>query len=188
MLCFGSGAIDWNAVSALGSILASFVALFVAWLALKAPEWGKRADRREASAEVLSAAEEALGLYKEAHQMAVVDEKWPSEKVIPLRIRASHLHETLDRLISRPWLTDGVIAVGAGAMSILSTIKSTATFEELLEARRPTQSQSKIEKMLASYVNASAPARSTIEGLETTVAVVEERMARVQAHSVGRGA
>lgn len=75
MICFGKGTIDWDAVSAVGSILASFVALFVAWLALKAPEWGKQADRREASAEVLSAAEEALSIYREAHQMAVVDEK-----------------------------------------------------------------------------------------------------------------
>ncbi len=183
MVCFGKGAIDWNAVSAVGSILASLVALFVAWLALKAPEWGKRADRREASAEVLSAAEEAIGIYREACDLAIVGEKWPTEDVVPLRIRAAHLHETLDRLISRPWLTDGMITVGAGAMSILSTIRSISTFEELREARRPLGRMRPVDELVASFVDCHAPALTTLEGLEATVKVVRERMARVQSHA-----
>lgn len=179
MVCFGSGTIEWNAVSAVGSFFASFVALFVAWLALKAPEWSKADDRLQAIHEILAATNEALTIYREAHQLVTVDNKWPKEIVIPLRIRSTHLYQTLDRLIARPSLTDGPIIVGAGAMSILAVISSLSTTEELRRERGKASPQG-VAGSLARYVDSVTPAKQSLEAAAAVVAVVEERMRRVQ--------
>jgi hypothetical protein len=47
---------------------------------------------------------------------------WSSWHARRLGARAAHLRGTLDRLLTKPHLTDGVITTGVGAMQILSEV------------------------------------------------------------------
>ena len=183
MMCFGQGSIDWNAVSAIGTLLASAIALLVSWLALKAPEWSKKKDRRESTGEVLAASNQALNLYYEAQILAAEDNKWPTKAVSVIRIKSAHLHETLNRLVSRPSLTDGAISVGAGAMSILAMLQSLQTTEEVRQERMARLGSSKEGRFGAMMVMASTPAKETIEAAQELVEVVRQRISRVEEYT-----
>jgi hypothetical protein len=178
MICLGHGTVDWSAVSAVGTLLASAIALLASWLALKAPQWSKQADRRESTQEVLAASNEALKLYDEAYALTSDDQKWPTVTV--LRIKSIHLHETLNRLIARPSLTDGAITVGAGAMSILAMLQSLETVEEIRQKRMARITNSKEGRIVAMMTIASTPAKETIEAAQELVDVVRQRIRRVE--------
>ncbi len=183
MICFGGSEIDWGAVGAFGTMSASIIALFASWLAIKAPQWNKNQDRRESTGEVLAAADEALRLYAEAHTMTVGTDKWSTKSVSVLRIKAAHLYETLDRLVGRPSLTDGAIAVGAGAMSILHLLRSLETTEEIRQKKMARLANSKESRVFAMMVDSATPARETIEAAQALVDVVQERICRVKKYA-----
>jgi hypothetical protein len=183
MICFGHGTIDWSAVGAVGTLLASGIALLASWLALKAPEWNKSADRSESTNEVIKATEEALELYAQARQMVAANGNWASPTVITLRTRADHVYQTLDRLVGRPSLTDGAIAVGAGGMSIMAILRRLDTTEEIRQARLSRASANSPERIGAMFVDATAPARQSIEATQEIVKVVLERMDRVRKYA-----
>ena len=185
MICFGKGSIDWNAVSAIGTLLASAIALLASWLALKAPEWSKKRDRRESTGEILAASDEALNLYCEAQVLATGDNKWPTKAVSVLRIKSAHLHETLNRLVSRLSLTDGAIAVGAGAgaMSILAMLQSLQTADEIRRERTARLVSIKERPFGAMMVDASTPVKETIEAAQELVEVVRKRIIDVKKHA-----
>ena len=183
MLWLGNGAIDWDAVSAVGTLLASAIALLASWLAMKAPEWNKQADRRESTHEVLRATSEALTLFDEAKTLAIINNTWSTKPVTSFRIRATHLHETIDRLISRPSLSDGAITIGAGAMSILVMLRSLETREELQEKYMAQRSRKGGDLVAAMYIDAVPAAAATIESTQEVVDIVQERMARVKRYA-----
>lgn len=178
MLWLGNGAIDWDAVSAVGTLLASAIALLASWLALKAPEWNKQADRRESTHEVLRATAEAITLFNEAKALANVD-TWPAKPVTSVRIRAAHLHEAMDRLISRPSLSDGAITIGAGAMTILVILSALKTTEELQEK---FLIDGLSHNMLPDITELPA-AKRTLGVTQEVVNIVQERMQRVKRYA-----
>jgi hypothetical protein len=169
---------NWEALSAIGSLSAAFVALLASWLALRAPEWNKRGDRREATEEVLHATSEALEIYRGAADL-VNERVWPDDLVTLIRIRAAHLHATLDRLIGRPSLTDGAIAVGAGAMSILAAIQGIPTATETIRAASLRGGDPRLARM----VETIKPAKLVLDSAADVVTVVETRAARVRTYA-----
>jgi type II secretory pathway pseudopilin PulG len=173
-----AGPIDWEAVSAIGTIAATLVALFASWLAIRAPEWSRRADRREATSEVLRATGEAIEIYRGAAQL-VAEKSWPDDLVTLIRIRADHLYATLDRLIGRPSLTDGAIAVGAGAMSILAAIRNIPSSTETVREVSARGGDPRFARM----VETVRPAKLVLESAADVVEVVERRVERVRAYA-----
>ena len=170
-------------MGAVGTLLASIIALVASWLAIKALQWSKNQDRRESTGEVLVAADEALRLYAEAHTMTVGTDKWSTNPVSVLRIKAAHLYETPDRLVGRPSLTDGAIAVGAGAMSVLHLLRSLETMEEIRQKKMARSASSKEGRVFAMMIDSATPARETIEAAQALVEVVQERICRVKKYA-----
>ena len=181
MICFGPGEIDWEAISAVGTVSASFIALFASWLAIRAPEWARAAERKEATDEVVFATREALSLYEFARSLTAPEMGWPTEAVLPMRIKAGHLTVTLDRLISRPSLSDGAIATGAGALNIMEVLASLQTVEETRRdaiARAPAG----IEGRIARYAGSRLQVLPIMEGLESAAEIVRARMEGLERH------
>jgi hypothetical protein len=174
MICFGEGPFNWEALNAIGTFLAVVVALGASWSAIRIPERTRENDRRDATAEVLKAATDSISIYRDAAEL-VSKNTWPDEEVTALRIRSHHQYQTLERLISRPALTGGGVAVGAGAMSIVATIRDIPT---ACETKRAIGAGPGVG---ARYVDAVGPARVAIEAAAAVVALVEDRARRVLA-------
>lgn len=121
---YGNGADggDWLQFfgGALGAILAVFGAAYVADLSQAA---ALLRDRGSAISEVLRATDRAFEVYENAVK------KFPFEgsespTAAGICAEASQVRMTLDRLLSRPTLTDGAIEVGAGAIALMDTVIS----------------------------------------------------------------
>jgi hypothetical protein len=113
--------IDWYAVAAVGTIGLTLVAAYAATVAVYAPRWQRRRDRSEATAEVLSAIREAILLFDEA-KMVFARASWRDAASATIAARADHIHMTLDRLLNRSELSDGIVVAGSGAMRLLEAI------------------------------------------------------------------
>lgn len=175
MSCENNGSIDWNAIGAISTASAAIIALLASWLALKAPEWSRKAERRDATQEVLRAVREALAVYHGAAKL-VESKAWPDDLTSLIRIRASHLHATLDRLLNRPSLTDGAIAIGAGAMSVLNAIIGIPNSQEAKE-RAFARSHN---PNLAQFIDVMGPAKVVLDSAGKVVEVIEVRVRRVE--------
>lgn len=111
--------IDWDAISALATAIATTVALVSAYIAIVAPERQRAEERSEATIEILRASREAVLLYQKAKVNA--DHAGQSE-FTQSAVLAAHLRDTLDRLTNRTMLTDGAIVTGVAAMSLMNAI------------------------------------------------------------------
>lgn len=169
------GAIDWNAVSAVSTAVAAIIALLTSGLALKAPEWSRKAERRDTTHEVLRAVEEAMAVYREAAKL-VENGSWAEDLMFRTRIKASHLYGTLDRLIGRPCLTDGAIAVGTGAISVLAAVIGIPSPNDAIERAMPRSS--------APMPATANSAKVVIDAVAEIVKIVEERSVRVKLYSI----
>ena len=173
---------NWDAIAAIATAIATIVALWASTSALEAPEKQKLADRKEGTLEILRAAEDSLVLHKHLCDLIEKQKKWPDTDVVSIRIKADHLRMTLDRLLSRAHLSDGAIAVGAGCMSILSTIGSIESHGEMLTRRRAELSKDSRERMMAMMLGPMSEAAPRIIGAKAVASVVRERMEKVRAY------
>lgn len=170
--------VNWDAVAAVSTLAATIVALFASWLAIKVPEWSRNAERLSATHEILLAVQETVLLFYGARKLAE-SSTWDGDLVSIIRIRSSHLYVTIDRLISRPYLSDGAIAVGAGAMSVLDEIKKIPTAAEIFEKNRNNK-RGLYDPGLAKYVQTISLTRQIISSIEQIVDVVKSRASRVE--------
>jgi hypothetical protein len=182
MICFGNANIDWEAVSAVGTLLASLIALFASWLAVKAPEWSKHADWKNSTGEVLKATQGALLIYNEARALTSNNNVLQSENVKRLRIRADHLKSALEVLLTRPSLSDGAIVLGSGCVSFLAALQNLNTVEEY-GRNQAFFGDHDGEQALAGAI---ATAKAHVERIGEIVTVVTERMVRVENYMVGK--
>lgn len=175
MSCEATNSIDWNAIGAISTAAAAIIALLASWLALKAPEWSRKAERQDATLEVLRAVKEAVAIYGGAAE-SVANKAWPDDLASLIRIRAMQLHATLDRLLNRPSLTDGAIAIGSGAMSVLAAIIAIPNSQE---ARERAFSRSHDSK-LARFIDVVGPAKIVLDSAGQVVEVVQARARKVE--------
>ena len=87
-------------------------------------------ERRSSIREVLRAAVECVSLFDIA-KSRFKHLTWKSDEAAIIGAEADQLSATLDRLLSRPQLTDGAINVGSGAMRLMQSIRRAANiFQE----------------------------------------------------------
>ena len=170
---------NWEAVSAISTAVATIVALAASWLALKSPQWDRERDRLSTAREILRASREAILVFYGLQRLFSLGSR--DESVIrTIRIRCDHIFFTLDRLLSRPNLSDGIIAVGAGAMSILQAIKMIPTKSELVSSARANLAER--DKKFAALFTPFEPSNDEIESIGEIVKVVISRAKLVEAH------
>lgn len=114
--------IDWNAIAAVATAIATAVALWSSWNAIRLPEKERARERRAATREVLRGARGAIVLFRVALKV-YGGQTWKSVIARRLRAKALHLHATIDRLLTKPNLSDGAISTGIGAMQILKEVE-----------------------------------------------------------------
>lgn len=160
--------VTWDAVSAIATLAATLVALWASVNAIRGPERDRRRDRKEATHEIMSATAEVIRIFNEAwDHISYQDPALPE-----LASLADHARLTLDRLISRPSLTDGAIATGVGAMQLAGAV----VYSQLaLDKGTPEF----IGRAFVSAADREEVARKTMVAAKPVVKIVEDRANRV---------
>jgi hypothetical protein len=161
MICFGNGTANWEAIGAIATAVATIVALWSSWNAIRMPQRAEERARREATREIILASEEAVAIF-EVSKGALAFPIAPPDALDTAAARADHICQTLDRLLNRTSLTDGAIATGAGAMRLMDAVVNA----QALHRKNP---------------NSVYPERELARA-DPVAVVVAERMAKVRAH------
>lgn len=126
---------NWNAVSAVATTLATIVAACAAAIAVLLPQRQRAEDRSEATAEILKSTAHAIAIFEEASDHFELATK--NAKLQSFAAKAEFNHIALDRLLSRPSLTDGAIVTGAAGMKLLMGVMQQERSLKLID-KRPT--------------------------------------------------
>lgn len=147
-----SNFLNWDAVGAISTALATIVALIASSFAVYAPVRERAKDRSESTYEVLCAAKEALELFEQASTIIRSDQS----SIAEIGARAGHLRVAIDRLLNRNSLSDGAIVTGAGAIQLMDAIRV-----QCEESNRPTSSglARRAPNLLAPYASVSSLVR-----------------------------
>jgi len=116
--------LDWDGINAIATFSAAAIALAATGVAVWLPRWTRLRDRSDTTNEIMGAVGEAIDLFHEANRHMGNSTSPGAIKV--LGAKASYLCTALDRMISRPELTDGAIIVAAGAIQLLGAIEAEA--------------------------------------------------------------
>ncbi len=123
---------DWNMWSAIATAVATASALLFSLISLGAPARAEKRQRQATTEEVLYASSESLKVFYQVDHL-VRSPHWNEEGLKFLKVKADHWRLTLERLIDRPFLTDGAIFTGAGAISLLDIVSRIQTQEDLVQ-------------------------------------------------------
>lgn len=159
--------LDWDGINAVATFSATAIALAATGVAVWMPRWTRLRDRSDTTNEIIEATGEAVDLFRDATRR--MGNATCTRTIKLLGAKASYLRVALDRMISRPELTDGAIAVAAGAIQILIAIEAEA-------AKYRNVNDSKFAPMIVSDLNYFGE----------VVPVILERAERVAAYAVKR--
>lgn len=116
---------DWNGINAVATFLAVLIAIVSTGMAVWLPFQIRLRHRSDTTNEILSAAGDAIDLFREANAKlghGIVS----TAKVKELGATSAFTRVALDRLISREELTDGAVFVGAGSIELLIAVEREA--------------------------------------------------------------
>lgn len=177
----------WDAVGAVATSCATIVALG----AMPWTEWRARRavlrDRREASAEIISASTSVVGLHHEMGAL-LAPQGWDEDAMASIRMRAHQLEISLDRLLSKPGLTVDVIIVAAGGQAVARGIAGTPTLSDAtkhseLRPRALDKKHEMLERMgvgMARFVSVKPDIQRAFDANSAIVADIEARIAATQ--------
>lgn len=87
-------------------------------------------ERIESIREVIRASERGIELYDTA-RTTFKNLRWKSDEAAIIAAEADQWNATIDRLLSRPHLTDGAINIGTGSMRLMQSVRRAAdVFQE----------------------------------------------------------
>ena len=144
----GAGADDW--LQFWGGAFGSLFAVLGAYLL---ENWRRsshdRASRSEVINEVLRAYREARAVYDAALQDFPKASR-KSQRAMEVRAKAGMAADTLDRLLNKPHLTDGSIAVGSGGIALMRiVIRGAEVLDENDGVEHPKRAHEQICSALA---------------------------------------
>lgn len=180
MICLGHGQVDWAAVSGIGTVAGAIATFLAVLVALFGPMVGRWLDQCTSQSAVLTTTEVAIGIFRDAHHLAVEQGAWPTDRALQIRIKADHAYQALDRLLSRPLLNERVISVGAGAMSLMSALSAVEVDAEIRQRHSMRPNDGYIEKFGARFITAGPAAKEAMQSASFLLEVVERELANIR--------